>query len=181
MREDDAADFDDFYVSTRGRLLRQLTAMTADVGLAEDALQEAYMKAWLRWRRTRVLDNPEAWVRIVAWRCAVSRHRRATVAARMLPMLGRDSRHRAALKDPEAAETIDIEAALRRVPAEHRRVIVLHDLCGFTVPAIAAEIGVPEGTVKSRLSRGRAAVAACLGPDYLPHGATEKTNEGGWS
>jgi RNA polymerase sigma-70 factor, ECF subfamily len=180
MRKD-YVGFDDFYMSTRDRLLRQLTAMTADVGLAEDALQEAYMKAWLRWRRVRAMDNPEAWVRTVAWHCAVSRHRRAGVAARMLPMLGRDSRHRSTLEDPDASETLDIEAALRRVPAEQRRVIVLHDLCGFTVPAIAAEVDVPEGTVKSRLSRGRAAVAACLGPDYLPGRATEATNEGGWS
>lgn len=180
MRKDEVG-FDDFYVSTRDRLLRQLTAMTADVGLAEDALQEGYMKAWLRWGRVRTLDNPEAWVRTVAWHCAVSRHRRARVAARMLPMLGRDSSHRTDFKDPDTTEKVDIEAALRRVPAEQRRVIVLHDLCGFTVPAIAVEVGIPEGTVKSRLSRGRAAVAACLGTDYLPHRATESTNEGGWS
>jgi RNA polymerase sigma-70 factor (ECF subfamily) len=62
MREDDAG-FDDFYVSTRHRLLRQLTAMTADVGLAEDALQDAYLKAWTRWRRVRRMDHAGAWVR----------------------------------------------------------------------------------------------------------------------
>jgi RNA polymerase sigma-70 factor, ECF subfamily len=180
MGKDDAG-FDDFYVSTRHRLLRQLTAMTADGGLAEEVLQEAYMKAWTKWRRVRRLDNPEAWVRTVAWRCAISRHRRTGVAARMLPVLARDSRHKPVLQEPEAAETLDLEEALRQVPAEQRRVIVLHDLCGFTVPAIATEIGVAEGTVKSRLSRGRAAIATRLGQDYLPRRATEPTSEGGRS
>ena len=50
---DDQAGFDAFYISSRARLLRQLTAMTADPELAKDALQEAYERAWQRWRRVR--------------------------------------------------------------------------------------------------------------------------------
>lgn len=158
----DSAGFDGFYVGSRPRLLRQLTAMTADPELAKDALQEAYERAWQRWGRVRGLDEPEAWVRTVAWRVAVSHHRRATVAARFLPMLRRDP---AAL--PVASdEVLDVQEALRTLPPEQRRALVLHHMAGRAVEDIAQETGVAVGTVKSRLSRGRAALAEALGPAY---------------
>ena len=52
------AAFDEFYVGSCGRLLGQLTAMTADRELARDVVQEAYVKAWSRWGRVGRLDNP---------------------------------------------------------------------------------------------------------------------------
>ena len=52
--------------------------------------------------------------------------------------------------------------ALRRVPAEQRRALVMYHLCDLTVEQIAAETGVRAGTVKARLARGRAALAPYL-------------------
>jgi RNA polymerase sigma-70 factor (ECF subfamily) len=49
------------------------------------------------------------------------------------------------------------------VPAEQRRALVLYHLCDLSVAQIAAETGAPEGTVKARLARGRAALARELG------------------
>jgi RNA polymerase sigma-70 factor, ECF subfamily len=159
------APFDEFYVGTRTSVLRQLTAMTTDAELAADVVQEAYSRAWQKWSRVASLDNPTAWVRTVAWRLAVSQHRRGTVAARFLPQL----RRRAELQAPAPAEErLDIEEALRQIPDEHRRALVLHDMCGMTVSEIAEEIGVAQGTVKSRLSRARANLAAALGDGYRP-------------
>jgi RNA polymerase sigma-70 factor (ECF subfamily) len=158
----DQAAFDAFYLSSRARLLRQLTAMTADPELAKDALQEAYERAWQRWGRVRGLDEPEAWVRTVAWRVAVSHHRRAAVAARFLPMLRRESTVAPVASD----EVLDVQTALRTLPADQRRVLVLHHMAGRSVEDVAEEVGVAVGTVKSRLSRGRAALAAALGPAY---------------
>ena len=158
----DQTGFDAFYISSRARLLRQLTAMTTDPELAKDALQEAYERAWQRWRRVRGLDEPEAWVRTVAWRVAVSHHRRAAVATRFLPMLRRDS-----VVAPVATdEVLDVQAALRSLPPEQRRVLVLHHMAGRSVEDIAGETGVAVGTVKSRLFRGREALASALGPAY---------------
>lgn len=158
----DQGAFDEFYLSTRDRLLRQLTAMTTDPEQAKDALQEAYERAWQRWSRVSRLDNPEAWIRTVAWRVAVSSHRKATVAARLLPLLGVETRDRPAATD----EVLDVRAALRRLRPEHRRTLVLHHVAGLAVEAIAEEAGVPLGTVKSRLHRGRNALAELLGAEY---------------
>jgi RNA polymerase sigma-70 factor (ECF subfamily) len=100
-------------------------------------------------------------VRKVAWRLAVSQHRRSVVAARV--------RQRLRAVEPAGAQAdtaLDVQEALRRLPAAHRQVLVLHELCGLSVREVAEEAGVPEGTVKSRLSRARAALAQLLGPEY---------------
>ena len=52
--------------------------------------------------------------------------------------------------------------ALRKVPGEQRRALVLYYVCDLSVAQIAAETGVPDGTVKARLARGRAALAPHL-------------------
>ena len=169
-------DFDEFYLVTRARLLRQLTMMTGDSEQAADALQEAYARAWQRWRRVSRMDNPEAWVRTVAWRVAVSQHRRTLVAAdrlrRMFISPG------AADNAPDGDAVMDVREALRNLSPEHRRALVLYEMCGLSVPQVAAETGVPEGTVKSRLARARAAMAAALGADYLHVSAVDTTVEG---
>jgi RNA polymerase sigma-70 factor (ECF subfamily) len=158
----DTAGFDEFYLATRGALLRQLTAMTADAELAKDVLQEAYARAWQRWSRVSSFDDPPGWVRTVAWRLAVSHFRRRTVAQRFAVVL-----RGGVTEEPVAVEEAwDVQQALRAVSPERRQAMVLHDLCGLSVEQVAAETGVPVGTVKSRLSRGRADLARTLGATY---------------
>ncbi len=66
---------------------------------------------------------------------------------------------------PEAAAArIDIDTALARIPDEYRVAVVLRDLCDLDYAQIAEVLEVPPGTVRSRISRGRAALAAELGP-----------------
>ena len=154
-------DFDAFYVASRRRLLGQLAVMTGDADQAQDVLQEAYVRAWQRWDRVRGLDNPEAWVRMVAWRLAVSRWRRARLAVRAQPRLASVE---AAVAEP-TDEALDVRAALAQLPAGQRLVLVLHELCDLTVEQVAAQTGLPVGTVKTRLMRGRAAMGVLLGPD----------------
>jgi RNA polymerase sigma-70 factor (ECF subfamily) len=159
----DRASFDEFYLGTRDGVLRQLTAMTTDPDLAGDVVQEAYARAWQRWARVSCLDDPAAWVRTVAWRVAVSHFRRVAVASRRLTRLS----HRPETPPQDDSDTrLDVEAALRRLTPEHRRALVLHEMVGLTVLQIADETDVPEGTVKSRLSRARAHLVAALGADY---------------
>lgn len=174
----DEGDFDEFYLASRPRLLRQLTVMTGDAEQAADVLQEAYARAWQRWRRVSRLDNPEAWIRTVAWRVAVSQHRRRLVAADRVRRLFGPAE--AVARPARSDEVMDIRAALRQLTAEHRRTLVLYEMCGLSVPQVAAETGVPEGTVKSRLSRARTALVAVLGTDYLTTDALAgpETSEG---
>jgi len=66
------------------------------------------------------------------------------------------------------AERLDIDQALRRLPADYRAAVVLRDLCGFDYAEIAAILTVPPGTVRSRIARGRAALANLLDPQGNP-------------
>jgi RNA polymerase sigma-70 factor (ECF subfamily) len=164
----DPTSFDDFYLATSGRLLGQLAAMTADRESAADALQDAYAKAWLDWRRVSQLDNPEAWVRTVAWRRAVSGWRRTSVARRAQPLVATPESH----SDADVATAVTVRQALARLPMDQRRVLVLFELCDLSVEDVAREVGVPVGTVKSRLARGRAALGELLGvSEEVRHGS----------
>jgi predicted RNA polymerase sigma factor len=60
-----ADDFDEFYATTSRRLVGQLFAMTGDLHEAQDAVQEAYIRAWLRWPRIQGYHDREAWIRTV--------------------------------------------------------------------------------------------------------------------
>ena len=152
-----SAEFDAFYAGSSRRVLGQLYAMTGNRSEAEDAVAEAYARAWQRWSTVRECDSPEAWVRRVASRIAVSSWRKAV------------NRLRAHHRDTRTQETdglspdhVALVAALKRIPAEQRRVIVLHHLVGLSVAEISTEVGAPSGTVKARLARGRKAMAQHL-------------------
>jgi RNA polymerase sigma-70 factor, ECF subfamily len=151
-------DFDDFYVVSRDRLLHVLYVMTGDLAEAQDVVQEAYARAWQRWAQVAEYDEPEAWVRTVAWRLAISRRRKAR--NRFAAALRLHARPAVPVEpSPDAAVVV---FALRQLPDAQRRALALHYLCDLSVEAVAAETGVSVGTVKSRLSRGRDALAAVL-------------------
>jgi RNA polymerase sigma-70 factor (ECF subfamily) len=72
-----------FYTASYRRLLGQLFAVTGDLAVAENLLQEAYARAFARWAQVRAYDYPEAWVRRVALNLAAmaaKRLRRRAVA-----------------------------------------------------------------------------------------------------
>jgi RNA polymerase sigma-70 factor (ECF subfamily) len=77
------------------------------------------------------------------------------------------SRLRADPAPPAELEQLALTQALRALPLPQRKVVVLHHLLDLPVDEVAAELGVPVGTVKSRLARARAALAARLTPE--PH------------
>jgi RNA polymerase sigma-70 factor (ECF subfamily) len=60
-------------------------------------------------------------------------------------------------------QRVALARALQALPADQRRAIVLYHLCDLSVAEVAAEVNAPTGTVKARLSRGRAALATLLG------------------
>ena len=62
----------------------------------------------------------------------------------------------------DVPDRLDIDNALRKLPADFRAAVVLRDLCGLDYAEIADVLGVPAGTVRSRTSRGRAALVPLL-------------------
>ena len=146
-----------FYASSYRRLLGQLFALTGDLAEAENVLQEAYARAFVRWSRVGDYDLPEAWVRRVAVNLAAMGERSLRRRARALLRLGPPPQVPAL-----GPETVDLHAALRALPLGQRQVVVLHHLVGLPVAEVARELRLPPGTVKSRLARGRAALASAL-------------------
>src|ERR1700740_1109806 len=71
----DREEFTAFYAASFPRLVGQLYAMTRDQGEAQDAVQEAFVRAWACRGKLDRNGSPEAWVRVTAWRVAGSRRR----------------------------------------------------------------------------------------------------------
>jgi RNA polymerase sigma-70 factor, ECF subfamily len=152
--------FEEFFAATYGRLVGLLFAFLHDQARAEDAVQDAFASALLRWPVVRRYHDPEAWVRMVAFRRAIDHHRRDARQLRALLRLGP-----LPPLPPVGPEHVDLVRALRKLPVTQREVLVLHYVAELEVERVAAELRVPVGTVKSRLARGRAALAQELAPD----------------
>jgi RNA polymerase sigma-70 factor (ECF subfamily) len=158
----DERAFDEFYAVSYRRLVGQTYAICGNLAEAQDCVQEAFVRAWDK-RRTLDRDqSPEAWVRTVAYRLAVSRWRRARKALR-------PPDRSSPVSEPHepSIDRVVLTRALQQLPPDQRRAIVLHHLCDLSVADIAEETGAPIGTVKARLSRGRSALAALLS-DHFP-------------
>jgi RNA polymerase sigma-70 factor, ECF subfamily len=153
-------DFDAFYAASYSRLVGQLFVVLGDLNEAEDVVQEAFTRAAARWPRVRAYEAPEAWVRRVALNQAFTVLRRAK---RQLRLLGRLGPPLEAAEMP--SDVVDVLAAMRRLPATQREVLVLHYLVEFSLDEVARHLRIPGGTAKSRLARGRRALARALGLD----------------
>jgi RNA polymerase sigma-70 factor (ECF subfamily) len=81
-----------------------------------------------------------------------------------------------AASGPDAvADRLDVDAAVARIPEEFRAAVVLRDLCDLDYAQIGEILGIPPGPVRSRIARGRAALAAVLGnPDAPTRRPTEQ-------
>lgn len=154
----DEADFDAFYDASFQRVVNQLSAMIGDRDEAHECVQEAFVRAWAHRRKLAKVEHPEAWVRTVAHRFAVSRWRR-TSRARRDPDRALGA---ATAAGGPSEDHVAVVAALRQLPAAQREALVLHHVCDLPVAQVARETGAPEGTVKARLSRGRSALATLL-------------------
>ncbi|WP_306207675.1 RNA polymerase sigma factor [Actinoplanes sp. RD1] len=162
MTGTDSAAFDAFYGATVRRVVLYLYAACGDRAEAQDLAQEAFARAWQHWPRIARYEDPEAWVRTVAWRLLANRwrslRRRLTALARLGP-----PPHPAG-PSPDRVAVVD---ALQRLPQAQRQVVALHYLLDMSIADIATGTGVPAGTVKARLSRARTALAGLLGDHEL--------------
>jgi RNA polymerase sigma-70 factor (ECF subfamily) len=154
----DEQEFDALYDASFRRLTAQLYALIGDLDEAQDCVQEAFVRAWSHRRALQRSQHPEAWVRRTAYRLAVSRWRRAT-RARRAP--DRAVAPKATAPGPDETH-VAVVTALGRLPEDQRLALVLHHLADLPVAEVAREVGAPEGTVKARLSRDRAALASLL-------------------
>lgn len=153
-------EFDEFYAGSHRRLVGQLCAMTGNLTEAQDVVQEAFVRAWDKRSQFDAAQFPEAWVRTVAWRLAISRFRRAKGA--LLAWQRHHLLQPAAPSDSFDSFDPQLLDALRQLSDVQRQAVVLHYLVDLPIDQIARETGAPVGTIKARLSRARAALADLL-------------------
>jgi RNA polymerase sigma-70 factor (sigma-E family) len=144
MGHDEEA-FRAFAASRRARLLRAAYLLTGDPGLAEDLVQTALFKTALRWRRIAASGDPEPYVRRILYTEHVSTWRRRGAPE----VLGAAPPERVlSADDPE--RRLVLQAALSRLTAKQRAVLVLRYYEDLTEPQAAAVLGCAPGTVKSQ-------------------------------
>lgn len=145
------------YDASYRRLVVQLTAVSGDQAEAEDAVQEAFVKACRSGPGFDRLDSPEAWLRTVAMNHLRNRWRHLSVVHRVLPQLP-GLTHEVELSPDHVA----LVRALQELDEPLREVVVLHHLADQRTRDIAEATGVPEGTVKARLVKARRRLSELL-------------------
>ena len=155
----DSADFDETFRESYWPMVRSLAVACGDRTVAEDAVQDAFERAFVRWRRIARYDDPAGWIRHVALN-RIRDHAR------------RDSRKRKAV-ERLAAETPtsvpahempgDVQALLAELPQQQRIAAALFYVEGLSVREVATSMKLSEGAVKYHLHAARAALAQLVG------------------
>lgn len=135
------------------RLRRYARAMLGDRAAADDLVQDTLERAWSRLSQWRAGSDLRAWLFGIMHNLRVDQLRRGVVPTQSLDDDACAVPTRATQTDQ--LEVMDLEAALRQLPDEQREVLLLVALEEMTYAEIAALLGIPIGTVMSRLSRGR--------------------------
>lgn len=160
MPPDDATLLGALYDAHAAPVWRYVVHLTGDRAGADDVVQETLLRAW---RTPRILEDPAT---ARAWMFTVARH--------LVIDESRSARRRHEVLLPEAPErespdatdalfeAMLVEEALAGLSVEHRAVIVRAYYGGRSVAGIAEELGIPEGTVKSRLHYGLRALRLAL-------------------
>ena len=159
MRVDEVA-IREFLHTSYPRLVAAVALTSGSRPAAEDAVQEALLRAWERSEKGDEINSLEAWVTTVALNLARSGLRRIRTERRARARLG-DS----AIGEPPTADRIDVDRALASLPRRQREVAVLRYYLQLNTREVASTLELDEGTVKSTLFRARAALAQALGID----------------
>jgi len=141
-------EFADFYAAEWQGVFRPLAVILRDVDLAHEATDEAMTRAYQHWSRVRCMDNPSGWVYRVALNWSRTQLRRRAIAARLLP--------HETLDPGEPVVEPGLVGAVAQLPMRQREVVVLRYVLDWSEVEIAAALGIPRGTVKSRLHRALA-------------------------
>jgi RNA polymerase sigma-70 factor (ECF subfamily) len=144
------------------RLYATAVLMLRDGFRAEDALQEALVKAWRDLPSLRDHDRFDAWLRRLLVRACydeVRRNRRHRGNVTLLPQ------HEPTTPDAsgELADRDEIDGALGSLSTDHRAIVVHHYYLGLSLAEIAHALDIPLGTAKSRLHHARLALRDALG------------------
>jgi RNA polymerase sigma-70 factor (ECF subfamily) len=150
-----------------------LVVILRDPTAAEDATQEAYLRAFRGWKSWKQEAPAEAWVYRIALNVAFTHRRRERLheVGELLRRLGRP-------RDPDPSDLTqpDLVREVRALPPKQAAALVLRHLHGFTNREIGAALGIPERTVASRLAAAKSRLRARLGSRIGPELGTSGTS-----
>jgi RNA polymerase sigma factor (sigma-70 family) len=159
-RQGGADAYDELFRRHRDRVARAAYLLIGDAEQAQDVTQEAFLIGWRDLRRLRDAERFGAWVTGIALN-QCRRRRRAGARDRL-----RWADLAEASPTADAADSVALRIEVRRavdaLPRSMREVVVLRYFCGFAESEMALALGVPVGTVKSRLGRARDRLAQAL-------------------
>ncbi len=176
----DAAQLERVYRTEAARITAALAARIGDVGLAADAVQDAFIEAIEHWRDGEIPPNYGGWLATTARRKAIDRLRRARAGQAKLALLA------ATASDSETAEDADDEllgmifaCCHPALPRESQIALTLRAVCGLSTQEIAAAFLVSDSAMTQRLLRARKALRAAHAdlrvpdPDHLDRNLAE--------
>lgn len=185
-RRGDPDAFDELVRKYQDRLVNYLRALVSNTADAEDLAQDAFIRAYRGLGRFRGRSLFRTWLYQIATNVARTHHaRRSTGSNRgqtpVEPLAERDEPASPVSLEARIVLRDRIDRALAALPAELREAVVLRDVEGLEYREIADLMGVPIGTVESRIFRGRQRLRAALGsaadggePDRNAHPAAQR-------
>jgi len=143
--------------NSRERLYRMAFSWTHDAALADDLVQQTCYQALRKQRHLRDIDAADAWLFRILANCLADHHRarREVLSGDELLLIEKRTPEHATQEDQVAQR---VRKAVAGLPLAHRQVVTLVDLESFSYASVAEILGIPVGTVMSRLSRGRRAL-----------------------
>jgi RNA polymerase sigma-70 factor (ECF subfamily) len=153
-----ALDFDDTFRRYFRPMVRSLAVAAGDRGVAEDCVQDAFMRAFVRWSRVSRLEDPVGWVRHVAVNRMRDHYRKLDRGGRAFARL--QLHHNPVADAP--AEPNELEKLLDRLPAQQRIAAALFYVEDLSVGEVADAMGLSEGAVKYHLHAARSTLRGAL-------------------
>ena len=153
--------FDALVRATGDRCVGIAYRILRDLDLAEDAVQTAYVSAWRDLKSLREPDRFEPWLHRTLTRACYEEARKSRRFAANIRALPTE----ASYSPDDVLSVIDrdqLDRGIRRLSVEQRAVLVFHHYLGLPLPEVAVRIGIPLGTVKSRMHHAKRALRASL-------------------
>jgi RNA polymerase sigma-70 factor (ECF subfamily) len=142
--------FETLFRDHYGRLVRTLTLAAGDREVAADAVQEAFVRAHVRWARIEGYEDPIGWVRRVAVNLLHDDRRRKDRTRRAVERLAAEPSAVPAPREPD-----ELDRLLDALPPQQRTAVALHYVEELSIAEVAAAMGLAPGSVKSHLHDAR--------------------------
>ena len=155
---DGPADFDDTFRQWWAPMVRSLTVASGDAEVAADCVQDAFMRAYARWRRVSHLEDPPGWIRHVAVNRMRDHFRKSTRGRAAVERLDAQT----IATSPEPAPPSELAALLAQLPTQQRIAAALFYVEDLDVHQVAHAMELSDGAVKYHLHAARKTLRGAL-------------------